>query len=181
MRGMKESEYKACIDNLGLLEGEEIKYQLVCFRQEIGAPSIWGGQREIKNRKGLLVFTNDNMIFMQQEGAWSSDYSQALRFSLEDISGISSEGRFTQRLRILIGAKGNSEYHDFLPFKGQGSIKEIRFLIMRILQEAREEKKQLAQEALTKGTIPTMIFCRYCGARNNSEKSHCVNCRAILT
>ena len=181
MKGMKESEYKACIDNLGLLEGEEIKCQLVCFRQEVGAPSIWGGQQEMKNRKGLLVFTNDNMIFMQQEGAWSSDYSQALRFSLEDISGVSGNEGFTRRLRILIGGKGNSEYHDFLPFRGYGKVKEIRSSIMKTLQEVREEKKQFAQEALIKGTIPTMIFCKYCGARNKSEKSHCVNCGAILT
>jgi ribosomal protein L40E len=180
MKGMKDSEYKSCIDNLGLLEGEEIKFQLVCFRQTVGATSIWSGERETKSRKGLLVFTTDNMIFMQQEGAWSSDYSQALRFSLEEISGVSSESGFTQRLRILIGAKGNSEYHDFLPFRGQGDIKEIRSSIMGILQEVREEKKRLAQEALAKGTVPTMIFCKYCGARNKSEQSQCVKCGATL-
>jgi len=181
VKGMKYSEYRACIDNLGLLEGEEIKLRYVCFRHTIGAPSIWDGQRSVEQKKGLLVFTNDNMIFMQQEGAWSSNYSQALRFPLEEISGISEGGTFIKRLRILVGTRGSSEYHEFMPFAGQGSIGEIRHAIEALLTEVRKEKKRLAQEALAKGTVPALIFCKFCGTRNKADQSHCVNCGAPLT
>jgi len=181
MKGMKDSEYHACIDNLGLFEGEKIKLQFVCFRQTVGAPSIWNGQRSMENKKGLLVCTNDNMIFMQQEGAWSSNYSQALRIPLEEIRGISGGGTFVKRLRILVGAGGSSEHHEFMPFAGQGSIDEIRRSIEQLLNEVRQEKKRLAQEALAKGTIQQMIFCKFCGTRNKSDQSHCANCGARLT
>lgn len=181
IKGMKDSEYRACMDNLGLLEGEEIKLQYVCFRHTIGAPSIWDGQRSIEQKKGLLVFTNDNMIFMQQEGAWSCNYSQALRFPLEEISGISEGGTFIKRLRILVGTRGSSEYHEFVPFAGQGTISEIRHAIETLLTEVRQEKKRLAQEALAKGTVPVMIFCKFCGTRNKADQSHCANCGAPLT
>jgi hypothetical protein len=34
---------------------------------------------------------------------------------------------------------------------------------------------------ISKGTIPEMIFCRYCGTKNKSEDSKCIHCGAILT
>lgn len=34
---------------------------------------------------------------------------------------------------------------------------------------------------ISKGTLPEMIFCRYCGTKNKSEDSKCVHCGAILT
>lgn len=179
LSSMKESEYKACTDNLGLLEGEEMKLQFVCSRQTVGPPSVWDGRRTSELKKGLLVFTTDNMIFKQKEG--KSDYSQALRAPLEEIMGISGGGTFIKRLRILVGARGSSEYHEFIPFAGQGSIDEIRCSIEKLSNEVRQEKKRLAQEALAKGTVPQMIFCRFCGTRNKSDQSHCENCGAPLT
>jgi len=177
---MKDSEYEACIDNLGLLEGEEIKLQFVCLRQTVGPPSVWGGSGTSELKKGLLVFTNDNMIFMQKEG--KSDYSQALRTPLQEIIGITTGGSFfLKRLRISVGARGSSECHEFIPSAGQGSHGEIRRSIEKLLDEIRQEKKRLAQEALAKGTVPAMIFCRFCGTRNKSDESLCANCGAPLT
>jgi hypothetical protein len=84
---MKDSEYEACIDGLGLLEGEEKEMQYICFREIMS--SGWGGKPKKEEKKGLLVFTNENMIFMQQAGWRNSDYTQALRFPLGQIAGIS--------------------------------------------------------------------------------------------
>ena len=58
MKGMDDSEYNSCISNLGILEGEEIKLQYVCFRHTISPPSIWDGKQKTQTNKGLLVFTN---------------------------------------------------------------------------------------------------------------------------
>jgi hypothetical protein len=175
MKGMNDSEYQACINNLGLLEGEEIKLQYVCFRQ-----IIWGGKQGIEN-KGLLVFTNDNMIFMQQEGGWSSQYAQALRIPLEQISGIVSGGTVIKHIRIITGVSGVSQQHEFDNFYGQQQIHEVRADIENLLKKVREEKKRLAQEALARGTVPAMMFCKFCGTRNKADQSHCSNCGAPLT
>jgi hypothetical protein len=183
MKGMNDSEYEACVENLGLLEGEQIKLQYVCYRQVISPPSLWDGQRKNESKKGLLVFTNDNMIFMQQEGGWSSDYAQALRIPIEQIIGVVSGGTFIQHIRIQIGSSGASELHEFINFTstyGQQQIREVRADIEKLLKESREEKKRLAQEAMSKGTMPTMIFCKFCGARNKSDQTKCANCGAIL-
>ena len=183
IKRMKDSEYQTCMDNLGLLEGEEIRLQYVCFRH-ILTPSILDKKGRWVNKKGLLVFTNDNMIFMQQEGAWSSNYSQALRFPLEQISGIVSGGKLVKHIRISVGVSGSSEQHEFINFVstyGEQSIHEVRNDIQNLLKEVREEKKRLALEALSTGTVPEMIFCKYCGARNKADRSQCANCGAVLT
>jgi hypothetical protein len=140
------------------------------------------GAPRMESKKGLLVFTNDNMIFMQQEGAWSSNYAQALRISLEQIGGVVSGGTFIPHIRIMIGISGVSEQHEFVTFQSADKpIHEVRADIEKLLKEIRQEKKRLAQEALAKGTIPTMMFCKYCGARNKADQTCCVNCGAVLT
>lgn len=186
--GMTDEEYKACMDNLGLLEGEEVRLQYVCFRNVMSPPSAFrklfvdDGAPRMESKKGLLVFTNDNMIFMQQEGAWSSNYAQALRVPLEQIGGVVSGGTFIPHIRIMVGISGTSEQHEFVTFQSANKpIYEVRADIEKLLKEIRQEKKRLAQEALAKGTIPTMIFCKYCGARNKADQTRCVNCGAVLT
>jgi len=208
MKGMKDSEYEACVRNLGLLEGEEIRLQYLCFRNTTSPPSIWDGKSRTEFHKGLLVFTNDNMIFMQQEGAWSSSYAQALRVPLENISGVVSGGMVTKHIRILVGVSGSSEQHEFVGFQVVEDkmsklpgiplldfwklplsqrletlnvpIQDVRAEIEQTLKQSREEKKRLAQEVIAKGTTPTMIFCRYCGARNKADQPKCQSCGALL-
>ena len=189
MKWMKDSEYKSCMDNLGLLEGEEVRLQYVCFRNVMSPPSpirkllADDSTPRVETKKGLLVFSNDNVIFMQQEGSWSTNYAQALRIPLEQISGVVSGGTLIKHIRIRVGTGGVSEQHEFINFVstyGQQQIHEVRADIERIQKEAREQKRQLAQEALARGTIPIMIFCKYCGTRNKASQSHCLNCAAPL-
>jgi len=182
-KGMTDSEYQACMNGLGLLEGEEIRLQYVCFRHLASPPSLWDGKRRRESKKGLLVFTHDDMIFMQQEGAWSSNYGQALRFPVEQVSGVVSGGTLIKHIRVLVGTSGSSEQHEFINFEstyGEQSIHEVRREIEKLLKGVRQEKKRLAQEALARGTIPAMIFCKFCGTRNKSDRSHCANCGAPL-
>jgi hypothetical protein len=179
MIGMTDLEYQSCINTLGLLEGEKLLLQYTVFRETFSTDIF--GKPTTDSRKGLLVFTNDNMIFMQQEGAWSTDYSQALRIPLEEISGVDSTGTIFKKLRIAVGVSGHIDYHIFMIFAGQGTPVEIRASIDKILKQVRQERKRIAQEALAKETTPVMIFCRYCGARNRADQSNCANCGAVLT
>lgn len=181
---MKESEYKACIDNLGLLEGEEVKLEYVCFRQMILPSAVAKSGSKSEMWKGLLVFTNYHMIFMQQEGRWSSNYAQALRIPLEQIGGAVSGGTMIKHIRVQVGVSGASDLHEFINFKstyGIQQIHEVRADIERVLKEEREERTRLAKEAVAAGKPPAMIFCKYCGTRNKADESKCMNCGAKLT
>jgi hypothetical protein len=104
MEGMSDDEYQNCIANMGLLEGEELRLQVACRRSTHGFTP-----------KGLLVFTSDNMIFMQQEGRGSSNYAPALRIGLEHISGVTIA---FASLRIVVGTTG-TEQHRFFHFWGK--------------------------------------------------------------
>jgi len=183
---MKDSEYKACIDGLGLLQGEEKKLQYA-YARDITS-SGWNGKPKKEVKAGLLVFTNDNMIFMQRESFWRGNYTQALRIPLEQIAGISYGGLVLKHIDILVGTSGTSQTHRFTIWKGceehTDRIDDAQLIAERIqnhLKIVREEKKLLAREAIAKGTLPPMIFCKYCGARNKADQSHYVNCGAVLT
>jgi len=178
IKGMSDSDYQACIDGLGLLEGEEIRLQYVCRC----VPPLRPNEARV-NLKGLLVFTNDNMIFMEKEGLLVSRYSQRLRIPLEEISGITLKrisGFGSLALRIFVGIGTQSGEYILSGVEGK-KIEQVKEEVQRVVTEVRQEKKRLAQEALVKGTVPKMIFCKFCGTRNKADQSLCVNCGAPLT
>lgn len=174
---MKEAEYQTCIDGLGLLEGEKIRLQYVCRC----VPPVRPNEARL-NLKGLLVFTNDNMIFMEKEGLLVSRYSQRLRIPLEEITGITLKrisGIGTLALRIFVGI-GTQSGEYMVSGVEEKKIEQVKEEVQELLTEVRREKKRLAQEALVKGTAPRMIFCKFCGARNKADQSLCINCGAPL-
>ncbi len=180
LKGIDEKEYRMAIQNLGLLEGEKIILQYVCVR-EFTQPASLFNQAEVDVKRGLLVFTNDNLIFMQRDGVFNISYSQALRVPLEQIIGISSGGFLMKKIQFTLN--NNPVLIIFVNFMSTYDVQEIhevRADIERHLTNVRQEKKRLAQEALTKGTLPAMIFCRYCGTRNKADESKCVSCGAKL-
>ncbi len=101
-----------------------------------------------------------------------------LRIPLEHITGITAGGTLVNHIRITVGTMG-TEFHEFINFEGRDA-QEARADIERTLKEAREEKKKMAQAAIAGGTVPQMIFCKFCGARNRSDSMKCGNCGALL-
>ncbi|MGD0477269.1 MAG: hypothetical protein ABSB29_03770 [Nitrososphaerales archaeon] len=181
MRGMKDDEYQACLSSLGLLEGELIRLQYTCKKVDRAQGAFNNGQ-PIGLHKGLLVLTNDNMIFLQQEGWRSSNYGQALRIPLENISGVSGAG--SSSLKVNVGTSGATEGHEFVGLEndsGKLAGHQVRAEIEGTLKEAREEKKRLAQQALSQGTVPAMVFCKFCGTKNKSDQPKCSSCGATLS
>jgi hypothetical protein len=181
---MNDSEYKACAQGIGLLEGEELRLQYVCYREILA--TTWDGKPKKEQKKGLLVLTNDNLIFMQQQGAWSSNYSQSLRIPLEQIVGLSCGGHIIKHITFEVGV-GASQPYTFGIWKGceehSEGIDEAQIIMEKIqtlLNNTRAEKKRIAQKALLTHVLPAMIFCRYCGARNKADQTKCSNCGALL-
>jgi hypothetical protein len=186
MMGMTDEEYQACLSSLGLLEGEQIRLQYVCKKitlNNFGSP--------VAIHKGLLVFTDDNMTFMQQEGTPSffrpdrrkgNDYGQAIRVPIESVSGVVMAGGF---LQISVGVNGITEQHIFGGFQSETLDRnwghQVRNEVERTLKEVREERRRLAQQALSQGTVPSMVFCKFCGVKNKADQPKCSSCGAPLS
>jgi len=82
----------------------------------------------------------------------------------------------------MVGVSGASEQHEFINFMSPlGYSKSNMSEQVSKSFSKKPEKKRKAIEAMTKGTVPTMVFCKYCGARNKADSSNCANCGAILT
>lgn len=179
---ISDLEYKAYRDNLDLLRGEQKKLEYLVEKAVIGRGD--GSQidnliqkfvdghddpkRKMALKNGLLVFTNINMILIQQEG-----YSRMV-VPLDQIGGI---GCFANDNWLTIAAVTVDGYEygfllsktDTSSFVQNPNVNELT----RQIQVFGMEQKQLAQEA------PVEI-CKHCGARNNITSTYCVHCKALL-
>jgi len=183
MGKMLDSEYKACMDNLGLLEGEkkELEYliQEVIIGRGDGSRLEYLIQEFINGhsdsskittlKNGLLVFTNINLIFIQQE-----DY-QRLVVPLDQLGGM---GGFIYKDQSVIGVVTVDGYeYGFLLWRTENSSvvqNPSQNELSKQIQKFGMEQKRLAKEAPVK-------ICKYCGARNKIDQSRCVSCGAALT
>jgi hypothetical protein len=140
---MNDAEYTSCLSGLGLLDSEKIQLQYVCSRQTTRITGVFAPNYKTDVKKGLLVFSNQNLIFMQQDGFFSNNYSQALRVPLENISGMTVGGTLVKHLVIRMGTSGYSEH--FTAFRENSGIVQMEAVkksIEQALKEAREEKHQ---------------------------------------
>ena len=120
---------------------------------------------------------------MQQDGTMSS---QALRIPLEQIIGISCGGRFLKHINFEVAGQPLGYAFDVWKLCEENSdgIDDVQLITQKVqslLNTSRAEKKRLAQEAFAIGKLPTVIFCKFCGARNKADQSLCANCGAVLT
>lgn len=169
--GLSGEVYRASLSGLGLLEGEQVKLQYTCG-------TIVRSNGRIFLSRGVLAVTNDNIIF--------SGVGYKLRIPIESVSSTASvQGRNPRfgHLRITIGSGGPIEEHTFSEFRGDSgeiSYVQARDNVEKVLSKVREERKKIAQEALSKGTLPPMVFCRFCGLKNKADQSKCSSCGAPL-
>jgi len=175
MKGISDKDYQKCVGNLGTLEGETIRLEYVCNYTTWVKSALADSGQKPENHKGLLVLTNDNLIYMQKEGVFNARYGQALHLPLERILGTYIGGTLIKHLKI----KTDIEELRFGLFKN-AKVQEAREAIEKLLKTAREEKKKIALEARDQGKMPAMIFCKYCGARNKATETHCKNCAGLL-
>ncbi len=182
MSKISDSEYKAYTDNLGLLKGEQKKLVYLVEKAVVGRGDgthidelirkFMNGNddpnRKMALKNGLLVFTNINMILVQQEG-----YLRTV-VPLEQLGGI---GCFVSNewLTIATVTVNGYEYGFLLSKTDTSSLVQNPNAneLTRQIQVFGMEQKSLAQEA------PVEI-CKHCGARNNITSTYCVHCKALL-
>jgi len=183
MGKMSDSEYKAYMDNLELLEGEKKELEYLIQKVVIGHGDgskldylIQGfidghddPSRTMTLKNGLLVFTNINLIFIQEK-----DYSRSV-VPLEQLGGI---GCFSYKDCSSIGVVtvDGYEYGFLLSQTDDSSVvcnPDINELTRQI-QVFGMEQKRLANEVPIK-------TCTYCRARNKIDQTRCVNCGALIT
>jgi ribosomal protein L40E len=183
MGKMSDLEYKACMDNLGLLEGEKKELEYLIEKVIIGRGDgseleylfqgfINGSIDSSKTKtlkKGLLAFTNINLIFIQQE-----DYLR-LVVPLDQLGGM---GCFIYKDHYAIGVVTVDGYEygfDLCRTEDSSVVQNPSHNeLSKQIQKFGMEQKLLAKEAPVK-------ICEYCGARNKIDQSRCVNCGAPLT
>ena len=183
MGKISDSEHKACMDNLGLLEGEkkELEYliQEVIIGRGDGSRLEYLIQEFVNGHSdsskintlenGLLVFTNINLIFIQQE-----DYLR-LVVPLTQLGGM---GCFRYKDHSTIGVVTVDGYeYGFLLWRTENSSvvqNPSQNELSKQIQKFGMEQKRLANEAPVK-------TCKYCGAENRIDLFRCVNCGALLT
>ena len=175
--------YKAYMDNLGLLEGEKkdleyaiekvvggrgdgsnLEYLIQEFIDDHNSPS-----KTMTLKNGLLIFTNINLIFIQERG-----YSRLI-VPLDQLGGI---GCFFYKDHSSIGVVtvDGYEYGFLLSQTDDSSVvcnPDINELTRQI-QVFGMEQKRLANEVPIK-------TCTYCRARNKIDQTRCVNCGALIT
>lgn len=179
---LNKKQYEACIQNLGLLEGEEVRLHYHCYRREKYYSYTLGSKQE-KPYLGLLVFTNDNMIFMDvvKHGVFSRNYSasQSIRVPLEQITGLSTGGTMIKHLKVHTA---DQEFKfEYVWREGKRTpIHDVVSEIQDLLKKARDEKKKVAEQVLAGTLAPKFVYCKYCGAKNKADASLCVNCNALL-
>lgn len=181
MKAMDCTEYAACMDNLGLLEGEKKELEYIIAGAIIGRGDgselgplfqrfIDGSIDSDKTatlKNGLLVFTNVNLIFIQQE-----DYLR-LVVLLDQLSGM---GCFAYGDHFAIGVVTVDGYeYAFDLYRTEVSSGRTYYNeVSRQIQKFGMEQKRLAREGIA-------AICEYCGARNKVNQSSCLNCGAPLT
>ena len=179
---LNKKQYDACTQNLGLLEGEEIRLEYHCYRREKYHSFSLGSEQE-KPYRGLLVFTNNNMIFMDvvKRGLLGRDYgaAQSIRVPLEQIIGISTGGTMIKHLKVRTQSQEFKFEHVFRKGK-RTKINDVVADVQSLLKEVREEKKKISEQVLAGTLIPKVVYCKFCGAKNKADASFCANCNAPL-
>ena len=88
---------------------------------------------------------------------------------------ISCGGYFIKNIQFTVGSNASQLYKfEVIPgcVENTGRMDNVHLIakkIQKLLNSVRAERKRIAQEALSKGTVPKMIFCKYCGAKNTHQ------------
>ena len=182
MGKISDSEYKAYMNNIYFLEGEKIELSYLIQKVVIGRgdgsnidhliEAFMEGyddpNRTMTLENGLLVFTNINIIFIQEK-----DYSRSVVL-LDQLAGL---GCFLYKgcSSIAVATVDGYEYGFILLKTEDSSLVQNPNIneLTRQIQIFGMEQKRLAQG-------PAVKICKYCSAQNKADQTRCVNCGALL-
>ena len=96
--------------------------------------------------KGVLVLTNQRLIWLNKKGVFSKSYHMTFEVPLQDITGISEAGRITKRICI---SDRTGEYR----FRISVQLNEFR----NMLEKALTERKKALERIKKKERVHVMI------------------------
>jgi hypothetical protein len=130
-------------------------------------------------RNKRLILTNRRLIFLQGAGRFNKTYQKEDEILIEDIESAHYDTAFgVIMLQLKNGEKevidlvGSDSFENAL-VGTNSDISEVR--LQATIDRWVNEINKLAVK------VPKMIYCRYCGAKNNVMETKCMHCGALLS
>jgi NADH pyrophosphatase NudC (nudix superfamily) len=89
--------------------------------------------------KGVLVLTNERLVWLNKKGVFSKSYHMALEIPLQNVAGISETGRITKRICI---SDRDGEYR----FRLSVALDEFRGLFEKALAERKAQLERMKKK-----------------------------------
>lgn len=137
-----------------------------------------------ETNSGYLVLTSQRLVWFERHGFMSKQVKPTLTFNLQEIQGVAKGGRLATWISIADNTQehqfhfGRMSDEDFLQ-KFKGPIVQAAFRLKQKLEQARTSNAVVDAQAVAKAQVQ-MISCKYCEAKNASDKERCWRCGASL-
>ncbi len=137
-----------------------------------------------ETNSGYLVLTSQRLVWFERHGFMSKQVRPALTFDLLDIQGIAKGGKLLAWVSIADSSQeqlfhfGRASDEDFLQ-KFKGPILQAAYRLKQKLEQIRTTNAVVDAKAIAQAQVE-MIPCKYCEAKNASDKERCWRCGASL-
>lgn len=150
-------------------------YQLVTLGGHRGRK--YREKEETKRKKGVLVLTNQRLLWFEQRGLFGKSYHTLFEVFLRTLKGISMGGRLRKYVSIT---DEKEEYRFHLKGIGEKELEPFKDMILRQVEKLKETNAMKSpvfqKEVITKEIV--MIPCDYCKALTPQTSTFCPNCGA---
>jgi len=153
-------------------------YQLVTLGGHRGRK--YREKEEAKRKKGVLVLTNQRLLWFEQRGLLGKSYHALFEVFLRSLKGISMGGRLRKYISVT-DEKGEYRFH--LKGIGEKELEPFRDMILRQVEKLKETipvgPPVVQKEVITKEVV--MMPCSYCKSLMPQTSIFCPNCGARRT
>jgi len=134
-------------------------------------------KEEAKRKKGVLVLTNQRLLWFEQRGLLGKSYHALFEIFLRSLKGISMGGRLRKYVSIT---DENIEYKLHLNGIGEKELEPFKDMILRQVEKVKgtvtKESAVTQKEVIAKEVV--MIPCDYCRSLMPQTSTFCPNCGA---
>ena len=133
---------------------------------------------------GFLVLTSQRLVWFERHGVMSKQVRPTVTFDLLGIQGIAKGGKLATWVSIADNSQehlfhfGRMSDEDFLQ-KFKGPIVQAAYRLKQKLEQVRTTNAVVDAQAVAKAQVE-MVSCKYCEAKNASDKERCWRCGASL-
>ncbi len=137
-----------------------------------------------ETNSGYLVLTSQRLVWFERHGFMSKQVRPTLTFDLLDIQGIAKGGKLLTWVSVADSSQeqlfhfGRVSDEDFLQ-KFKGPILQAAYRLKQKLEQVRTTNAVVDAQAVAKAQVE-MVPCKYCEAKNASDKERCWRCGASL-